>query len=71
MDAKQKVLLVDDDPLIVQIYSGLLEQAGFEVEAVPTGKEAIARLKDHPPDAVLLDLFLPPSKPSRTSCGID
>lgn len=59
MDPKQKILLVDDDPLIERIYSELLRQAGFDVQSVSNAPDAIAAVKASPPSAVLLDLFLP------------
>jgi twitching motility two-component system response regulator PilH len=59
METLQRILLVDDDPLIERAYSSLLEQAGFQVETVSTAADAISKVKENPPDAVLLDLFLP------------
>jgi twitching motility two-component system response regulator PilH len=59
MDANQRILLVDDDPLIEKAFTSLLQQAGFQVESASNAADAISKVKENPPDAVLLDLFLP------------
>ncbi len=59
MDTKQRILLVDDDPVIERVYTELFHQADLEVDVAATAEAAMAMLKENPPDAVLLDLFLP------------
>ena len=54
-----RVLVVDDEPQILQALQTMLRGAGYEVEAVATGKEALAHVALQPPDAVILDLVLP------------
>ena len=56
---KKKILLVEDDPLIIKIYSSRLEQDGFEVEVASRGNEVMRKLKEQKYDLVLLDLVLP------------
>ena len=58
---KKKVLLIEDDGAIIDVYRTGLEAAGFEVEVIMNGKQAIERLsKDGDmPDIVFLDLLLP------------
>jgi len=58
---KKKVLLIEDDGAIIDVYRIGLEAAGFEVEVIMNGKQAIERLsKDGDmPDIVFLDLLLP------------
>ena len=58
---KKKVLLIEDDGAIIDVYKTGLEAAGFEVEVIMNGKQAIERLsKDGDmPDIVFLDLLLP------------
>jgi len=56
---KKKILLVEDDPLIIKIYSSRLEQDGFEVEVASRGNEVLRKLKEQKYDLVLLDLVLP------------
>ena len=57
MDAK--ILIVEDDPDIVELLTYNLRQAGFDVEAVRNGAQALKRAKENPPDLILLDLLLP------------
>lgn len=59
MATVQTVLIVDDDPIIQKIYTGVFAGAGFVVEFAGDGEAAIAFLKNSTPDLVLLDLFLP------------
>ena len=60
MDAKKKkILLVEDDLLIVEIYTTRLKEAGFEIESEVDGESAIRKLKEKDFDLVLLDIVLP------------
>lgn len=54
----EKILIIDDDPIIDRIYKELFQREGFEVEVSTDGERAIQMLKNGPPDLVLLDLFL-------------
>jgi two-component system, NtrC family, nitrogen regulation response regulator NtrX len=56
---RQRVLVVDDEPGIRESLSGVLEDEGYEVEAVGDGEACLARLSERPFDAVLLDVWLP------------
>ncbi len=53
------LLLVDDDAAFRQVMAGELGRAGYEVDAVGTGEEAIQRVAATEPEVVLLDLRLP------------
>lgn len=53
------VLVVDDDPDILEALSEILEAEGFEVRRARNGKEALERLNPDPPDLILLDLMMP------------
>jgi DNA-binding response OmpR family regulator len=55
----QTVMVVDDEPTIVEVVSGYLERAGFEVATAPDGPSAIAGAIKQPPDLIVLDLMLP------------
>lgn len=55
----RKVLVVDDEKLIVKGIRFSLEQDGMEVECAYDGEEALAMAKEKPYDIVLLDLMLP------------
>jgi two-component system KDP operon response regulator KdpE len=56
---RERVLVVDDDPTILRTLRINLRARGMEVEAVGTGREALASLAESSPDLVILDLGLP------------
>lgn len=56
---KKRILLVEDDPLIIKIYSSRLEQEGFKVDIASKGGEVVEKLKEQRYDLVLLDLVMP------------
>jgi DNA-binding response OmpR family regulator len=53
------VLVVDDEPNIVELARLYFEREGYTVEAATTGKEAVARIDAVKPGLVVLDLMLP------------
>jgi DNA-binding response OmpR family regulator len=53
------VMVVDDEPKIVQLARDYLEHAGFAVVVAHDGKAALAAARAHKPDLVILDLGLP------------
>lgn len=53
------ILVVDDEPKITQIARDYLEHAGFTVLTASDGKTALAIVRTHKPDLVVLDLGLP------------
>lgn len=55
----KKILLVDDDALVLELYRKKLEQAGFEVQLAPDGLLAIKSLTTDAPHLVVLDLMMP------------
>jgi DNA-binding response OmpR family regulator len=54
-----RVLVVDDEPKIVQLVRDYLERAGFAVSTARDGKEALMRAHQERPDLIVLDLGLP------------
>jgi two-component system OmpR family response regulator len=54
-----RVLVVDDEPGIVDVVSMALRHHGFDVAAVQTGAEALTRVRDWRPHAMVLDIMLP------------
>ncbi len=55
----KKILLVEDDPFLIEIYSTKLKEAGFRVETAEDGETALKKVKEQIPDLVLLDVVLP------------
>jgi two-component system OmpR family response regulator len=54
-----RVLVVDDEPGIVDVVSMALRHHGYDVSAVGTGTGALARARDWRPHAMVLDVMLP------------
>ncbi|HEY7291466.1 MAG TPA: response regulator transcription factor [Vicinamibacterales bacterium] len=54
-----RILVVEDDPDIAQLVARYLGKAGFVVELVGTGREALQAITTRPPDLLVLDLMLP------------
>jgi two-component system response regulator AtoC len=60
MAAKEKILVVDDEPSIRKYLQTLLEVDGYEVETVSSGREAIAKVSGgERPDFIILDVLMP------------
>ena len=53
------ILVIDDDPDIVELTRDVLEAHGFEVRDASDGKGGLEQIAKQPPDMVLLDLMLP------------
>jgi DNA-binding response OmpR family regulator len=54
-----KILVVDDEPWVVQAVQSYLEDAHFEVFCAYDGTEALAQFDQHAPDLIILDWMLP------------
>ncbi len=52
-------LLVEDDPLIVRLYTKTLELEGFTVETADNGLSALEQIPLVKPDVILLDIMMP------------
>jgi two-component system alkaline phosphatase synthesis response regulator PhoP len=54
-----RVLLVDDEPSILDIVSAYLQQEGYEIYTADNGSAALALARRYKPDLVVLDIMLP------------
>ena len=54
-----RILVVDDEPDLLELVRFNLSQAGFRVETATSGREALEALRRSPPDLMVLDLMLP------------
>ena len=54
-----KVLLIDDDPVVTGIYQSLFAAAGFTVDVAEDGEAGLSAVHRQRPSAVLLDLSMP------------
>lgn len=59
MNARRRILVVDDEPQIVRALKVVLREAGFEVEATGTARGALDAAAMRPPEAAIVDLMLP------------
>ncbi len=59
MDSNQKVLVVEDDGLLQNVFYGKLKTLGFDVLKVSDGKKALDMIIAERPAVVLLDLMVP------------
>jgi len=61
----KKVILVEDDSAIIDIYQTMIKKAHFEVEVLSVGQDVMNKMKkiesgeEAKPDIILLDLILP------------
>jgi DNA-binding response OmpR family regulator len=59
MARKAKILLVDDDPDIIEAMSAVLLMHEYEVVTARDGHEGLAKLRSEKPDLMVLDLLMP------------
>ena len=57
--AKKIILVVDDEPIIVEITKRKLEEIGFDVMTAYDGQEALGRFKEKIPHLIILDIQMP------------
>lgn len=57
--SKARVLLVEDDELIREVYAIKLEMAGFEVATAENGLKAVEQVREQTPDMIVLDMMMP------------
>lgn len=55
----KKILLVEDDPFLIEIYLRKLKEADFEATSAVDGEQCLKSMEESIPDLVLLDLVLP------------
>ncbi len=56
---QRRILVADDDPVILRLIEVNLGLEGFEVETAGRGEDALARARDGSPDLILLDVMMP------------
>ncbi len=55
----KKVLLVEDDDALAEVYLTRLQAEGFDVKRVPNGEDALTATLQYRPDLILLDVMMP------------
>ncbi len=58
-DKKKRILIVDDDPVNMQLLEDLLNENGYRVDASSDGKSALEFIENESPDLILLDVMMP------------
>ena len=59
MSEKKRILVVDDEPDFASLVKENLEKEGFAVEVAYDGVEGLVKVKQNPPDAIVLDVMMP------------
>ncbi|MDH6117164.1 response regulator transcription factor [Kitasatospora sp. GAS204B] len=59
MTTPRRILVVDDEPDLVEVLCGALRYEGWQARGAATGRAAVAAALDWAPDAVVLDMMLP------------
>jgi DNA-binding response OmpR family regulator len=56
---KKKILVMENDPAIIEIVSLILEDEGYEVKALNTESRILEVIDDYKPDVIILDIIRP------------
>ena len=56
---RKKILVVDDDPELVELLSFNLKQAGYVIGTASNGAEALKKARSFGPDLIVLDVMMP------------
>ena len=59
MSQKKRILVVDDDPDFCDVVQSKLESLDVDVELAYDGVEGMAKVRDNPPDIIVLDVMMP------------
>jgi two-component system, sensor histidine kinase and response regulator len=59
MKSKPRILIVDDEKSIANMLQKALGASGYEAEVVYRGEDALRRVRESPPDLILLDVMMP------------
>lgn len=59
MSPKKKILLVEDDKALAQVYTSRLQLEGFDVKHVLNGEDALSTALEYKPDLIVLDAMMP------------
>jgi two-component system cell cycle response regulator len=58
-ETKSRILVVDDHPDNVELLRARLQARGYDVDGASGGEEALQKVKENPPDLILLDVMMP------------
>ncbi len=55
----RKILLVEDEEIMIGLLQRKLQQAGYQVSVAKNGEEGLEKMKEEKPDLILLDIIMP------------
>lgn len=55
----EPILIIDDDPAIVNVFTQFLENLGYSVQSASEGKEALGLINKQPPALIITDILMP------------
>ena len=55
----KQILLIEDDPFLIDIYTTKLKDSGFSIEVATDGKEGLKKIREKKFDLLVLDIVLP------------
>ena len=58
MDARRRILIIDDDEIVRSLLRALLEQQGFLIDEAQDGRQGVRRHREQPADLVFCDIFM-------------
>ncbi len=64
-DTTKKILVVDDEPDLLDFLGAFLEDNGFDVIVAADGKECLKKAKEEQPDLITLDITMPEESGAR------
>ncbi|PIS42287.1 MAG: response regulator [Candidatus Kerfeldbacteria bacterium CG08_land_8_20_14_0_20_40_16] len=59
MNSKQKILLIEDDKMLLEMYSSKFNREGYDIITAENGSDGLKMAKENKPDLILLDIILP------------
>lgn len=59
MSNKQKILLIEDDKMLLEMYTAKFTREGFEIATAENGSDGLKTARDMKPDMILLDIIMP------------
>lgn len=67
---KQRILIVDDRPLNIQVIGMILRKKGFLISIASSGNQALKIIEQDPPDLILLDILMPDMDGYEVCCRL-
>jgi len=55
----EKILIIEDEPMLLDLLKKRLIEEGYEVETALDGEEGLKKMKESKPDLILLDIIMP------------